>query len=85
MLRIKGSHHYLKHKDGRAAVIPIHSNENIGIGLFLKILKDLELTKDDFEKIKKLAYLIISIVAQTFLSVNYGKSQNKQRWSINDD
>ncbi len=52
VLRIKGSHHYLKHKDGRATVIPLHSNEDIGIGLFMKILKDLELTKDDFEKLK---------------------------------
>ena len=48
VIRIKGSHHYLHHDDGRATVIPIHSNEDIGIGLFHKILKDIEITKDEF-------------------------------------
>ena len=51
VIRIKGSHHYLKHQDGRATVIPVHSNEDIGIGLFMKILKDIEVSKDSFEKI----------------------------------
>lgn len=50
VIRIKGSHHYLKHDDGRATVIPTHSNEDIGIGLFMKILKDVEITRDEFEK-----------------------------------
>ena len=48
VIRIKGSHHYLKHPDGRATVIPVHSNETIGIGLFMKILKDIDLTKKAF-------------------------------------
>ncbi len=51
VIRIKGSHHFLKHIDGRATVIPVHSNENIGIGLFMKILKDTEITKDELENI----------------------------------
>ncbi|HOV93044.1 MAG TPA: type II toxin-antitoxin system HicA family toxin [Candidatus Kapabacteria bacterium] len=50
VIRIKGSHYYLRHPDGRATVIPVHSNEDISIGLFLKILKDIEISKDDFEK-----------------------------------
>jgi len=49
VIRIKGSHHFLKHIDGRATVIPVHSNENIGIGLFMKILKDTEITKDELD------------------------------------
>ena len=49
VIRIKGSHHFLKHIDGRATVIPVHSNENIGIGLLMKILKDTEITKDELE------------------------------------
>ena len=28
--RVKGSHHFLKHFDGRATVVPVHGNENIG-------------------------------------------------------
>ncbi|MGA2296941.1 MAG: type II toxin-antitoxin system HicA family toxin [FCB group bacterium] len=51
VIRIKGSHHYLKHEDGRGTVIPVHSNEDIGIGLFMKILKDIDISKDDFEKL----------------------------------
>ncbi|MCX6156004.1 MAG: type II toxin-antitoxin system HicA family toxin [Candidatus Kapabacteria bacterium] len=47
-IRIKGSHHYMKHQDGRATVIPVHSNEDLGIGLFMKILKDIEISKDEF-------------------------------------
>jgi predicted RNA binding protein YcfA (HicA-like mRNA interferase family) len=53
VIRIKGSHHYLQHEDGRATVVPVHSNEDIGIGLLLKILKDVEITKDEFENILK--------------------------------
>ena len=48
VIRIKGSHHYLRHTDGRATVIPVHSKETIGIGLFHKILRDCELTTEEF-------------------------------------
>jgi predicted RNA binding protein YcfA (HicA-like mRNA interferase family) len=48
VIRIKGSHHYMKHPDGRATVVPVHGNESIGIGLFMKILNDIEMTKREF-------------------------------------
>ncbi len=51
VVRIKGSHHFLRHSDGCATVIPVHAKENIGIGLFHKILKDCELTTDEFMKL----------------------------------
>ena len=41
--RIKGSHHILKHPDGRQTVVPVHGSENIGSGLLNRILKDVEL------------------------------------------
>ena len=47
-VRIKGSHHFLKHSDGRATVVPVHGRESIGIGLFHKILKDCEITVEEF-------------------------------------
>ena len=47
LIRIKGSHHYLLHEDGRATVVPLHKGEDIGIGLLLKILKDCELSKEE--------------------------------------
>lgn len=37
----------MKHPDGRTAVIPIHSGEAIGPGLLAKILRDVDLTRDE--------------------------------------
>ena len=47
-VRIKGSHVLLRHADGRATLVPIRAGETIGIGLFLKILKDAELSVEEF-------------------------------------
>ncbi len=30
VLRVKGSHHILKHMDGRQTVVPVHRNEVLG-------------------------------------------------------
>ena len=46
VLRIKGSHHYLRHVDGRSTVVPVHAGEEIGPGLLVKILWDCELSKE---------------------------------------
>ncbi len=48
--RIRGSHHFLAHIDGRATVVPVHRGETIGIGLLGKILKDTELSPNDLVK-----------------------------------
>jgi len=49
--RQRGSHVFLKHTDGRATVVPVHSGETIGPGLLSKILRDVEMTKDELLKI----------------------------------
>jgi predicted RNA binding protein YcfA (HicA-like mRNA interferase family) len=49
-IRVKGSHHFLKHPDNRCTVVPVHSGEAIGKGLLLQILKDCEITKEDLLK-----------------------------------
>jgi predicted RNA binding protein YcfA (HicA-like mRNA interferase family) len=49
--RTRGSHHFLRHPDGRATVVAVHSGEQIGTGLLAKILADCELTREDFEKL----------------------------------
>ena len=33
VIRVKGSHHFLRHEDGRSTVAPVHSGETIGPGL----------------------------------------------------
>ena len=52
VIRIKGSHHFLSHSDGRSTIVPVHSGETIGIGLLSKILKDCDLNR------KKLMHLL---------------------------
>jgi predicted RNA binding protein YcfA (HicA-like mRNA interferase family) len=51
VVRIKGSHHFIRHPDGRATVIPIHTNETLGPGLFIQILKDIEMSRDQLFQI----------------------------------
>lgn len=48
VLRIRGSHHFLRHSDGRRTVVPVHRGEDIGPGLLNKILHDCELSRDEF-------------------------------------
>jgi len=47
LVRTKGSHHFLRHADGRATVVPVHAGETIGPGLLKKILRDSELVLSD--------------------------------------
>jgi predicted RNA binding protein YcfA (HicA-like mRNA interferase family) len=44
-IRVKGSHHFLKHPDGRTTVVPVHSNETLGPGLLASILRDVKLSR----------------------------------------
>lgn len=45
--RVKGSHHWIKHPDGRGTSIPVHGKETLGPGILLKILRDIDLTRDE--------------------------------------
>ncbi|HOQ99807.1 MAG TPA: type II toxin-antitoxin system HicA family toxin [Anaerolineae bacterium] len=47
MIRVKGSHHFPRHADGRSTVVPVHRGEVIGPGLLSKILHDCETSRDD--------------------------------------
>ena len=47
VIRIRGSHHYMRHPDGRSTVIPVHAGETIGPGLPIKVLKDCELSREE--------------------------------------
>lgn len=48
----KGSHLRLAHPDGRKTTVPLHPGENIGKGLLSKILKDVNITPDQFNKLR---------------------------------
>jgi predicted RNA binding protein YcfA (HicA-like mRNA interferase family) len=47
-VRQKGSHKFFRHSDGRTATVPDHKGENLGRGITNKILKDVEVTREDF-------------------------------------
>ena len=49
VMRIKGSHHYMRHADGRVTVVPVHAGETVGLGLLSKILRDCELTRNELQ------------------------------------
>ena len=44
VVRVRGSHHFLRHPDGRVTVVPVHGKEAIGPGLRGKILHDCRIT-----------------------------------------
>lgn len=50
VIRIKGSHHFLQHPDGRCTVVPLHRGESIGRGLLSQILRDCDIARDELEK-----------------------------------
>ena len=48
--RVRGSHHRLKNEDrGLCTTVHCHAGETIGPGLLSKILRDCDLTKDEFQ------------------------------------
>ena len=47
-IRQRGSHIYFRHPDGRSMVIPFHKGEDLGKGLLASILRDIEMSWDDF-------------------------------------
>jgi predicted RNA binding protein YcfA (HicA-like mRNA interferase family) len=52
VVRINGSHHRLKHSDGRVTTVPVHKNDPIPKGLLRKILReDIEMPVEDFKKL----------------------------------
>lgn len=50
LVRVKGSHHFLRHSDGRCTVVPVHRGENIGRGLLAQILRDCEMRPEELWK-----------------------------------
>jgi predicted RNA binding protein YcfA (HicA-like mRNA interferase family) len=52
VVRINGSHHRMKHADGRLTTIPVHKNDDLPKGLMRKIIReDLKMELEEFEKL----------------------------------
>ena len=51
LIRQESSHIFLKHSDGRTTIIPVHSGEEVDMGLLNKIIKkDLQIQREEFLK-----------------------------------
>lgn len=48
----KGSHARMEHADGRKTTVPVHSGEKVGVGLLRKILRDTNISRNEFEKLR---------------------------------
>ena len=53
VIRQKGSHIRLRHPDGRIVTVPDHRGQDIGRGLLRKILRDADLSRDEFVALLK--------------------------------
>jgi predicted RNA binding protein YcfA (HicA-like mRNA interferase family) len=51
VVRTKGSHHFVRHADGRSTVVPVHSGEALGPGLLASILRDVKLSRDELHRL----------------------------------
>jgi predicted RNA binding protein YcfA (HicA-like mRNA interferase family) len=51
VIRTQGSHHRLRHADGRVTTVPVHAGETIGPGLLGQILRDCDLMHDQLEEL----------------------------------
>lgn len=49
-IRQKGSHMFFEHPDGRTTLISIHGGEDIGRGLFRQILREINVSPEEFSK-----------------------------------
>ena len=48
VVRIRGSHHVLRHPDSRGTSVPVHGNQEVRVGTLRGILRDCQLTVDEF-------------------------------------
>ena len=46
--RVKSSHYFMRHPDGRTTVVPVHAGEMLGPGLFGKIVRGTGVPKGRF-------------------------------------
>ncbi len=51
VIRTKGSHYFLRHKDGRSTVVPVHRGEILGPGITAQILNDCEMSYDELRSL----------------------------------
>ncbi|MDA8074219.1 MAG: type II toxin-antitoxin system HicA family toxin [Actinomycetota bacterium] len=48
--RVAGSHHIMRHPDGRGTTVPVHPGRNIAKGTLRGILSDVGMTVDELRR-----------------------------------
>jgi predicted RNA binding protein YcfA (HicA-like mRNA interferase family) len=48
---VRGSHHIMRHPDGRGASIPVHGSQSLKPGLIVGVLHRANMTADDVRKL----------------------------------
>ena len=48
VVRQESSHVRLRHSDGRVTTVPVHAHQDVSRGLLRKILRDAELSREEF-------------------------------------
>ena len=48
---IRGSHHRLKHPDGRATTVPVHAGKDVPKGTLRSVLRDADLSAEDLRRL----------------------------------
>jgi predicted RNA binding protein YcfA (HicA-like mRNA interferase family) len=52
VIRVRGSHHRVRHPDGRVTTVPVHKNDPIAKGLLRKIIReDILIGVEEFNKL----------------------------------
>ncbi len=50
VVRIKGSHHVMRHPDGRTVVVPVHASRDMPKGTLRNILAIVGMTAEEFRQ-----------------------------------
>jgi predicted RNA binding protein YcfA (HicA-like mRNA interferase family) len=50
-MRVAGSHHFIRHPDGRATTIPVHGSQDLPIGTLHRILRDARMKFEELERL----------------------------------
>ncbi|WP_370651762.1 type II toxin-antitoxin system HicA family toxin [Frankia sp. Cj3] len=49
--RVSGSHHVMRHPDGRTVIIPVHAGKDVPKGTLRNILSIIGMTADELRKL----------------------------------
>lgn len=49
-VRRKGSHVFMRHAGGRGTTVPLHKGRELGNGIIQRIIKDVQLTAEEFKR-----------------------------------